>query len=135
MHAGTYDVQDVAVKNGNLTVVFLNGSIAAGAFIVIMATDNTTTDFTFEYLPIEKSPLSNMAEVTLPKTDYKSSSLILSIYDVESSGLLKESLSLMPVNTLQLNASSLITINKNTDGELEQFIILKYNYYFESNYR
>ena len=126
MHAGTYDVQDVTVENGNLTVVFLNGSTAAGAFIVVMVTDNTTSDFIFEYLPIGKSPLSNniMAKIILPKTNYKLSSSILSIYDIESSGLLKESLSLMPVNTLQLNASSLITTNNNTDGELKNILKL-----------
>ena len=109
------------IHNGNLTVVFLNGSTAKGAFIVLAIADDRALNFTFEYLPIEKSPLSNTAEVTLSyNTDHDSSSLI-SVYDIESNGLLKDSLSLMPAETLPwpLTTSSLIMADNSDDGELK----------------
>ena len=101
INADTHDVQDATIQNGNLTIDFLNGSTAAGAFVVFRVVDVRTFNCTFKYLTIEKSPLSNTAEVALPyKNDYQSSSLTLSVYDIESTGLLKESSSLMSAKSL-----------------------------------
>ena len=104
----------MTIQNGNLTVVFLNGSTVAGAFVVLTVADVRTFNFTFEYLTIENSPLSNTAEVTLPYNNInESSSLIHSVYEIESTGLLKESSSLMPVKTLPWSQ----TMTDNNNGE------------------
>ena len=121
-NADTYDIQDVTIHNGSITIVFLNGSTAKGAFIVLTITDNRTLKSTFEYLPIEKSPSSNTAEWILPyNANYASSSLILSVYDIESTGVLKDNLSLMPVKTLPWPLTSLIVTDSSdhADGELK----------------
>lgn len=114
------------IHNGNLTIIFLNGSSAKGAFIVLEIIDNRTLNpLNFEYLPIGKSPSSNTVEVSLSNNgmiDHDSSSLMVSVYDIESNGLLKDSLPLMPAETLPwpraLNASSLIVEDNSNDGEL-----------------
>ena len=112
----------MTIHNGSITIVFLNGSTAKGAFIVLTITDNRTLKSTFEYLPIEKSPSSNTAEWILPyNANYASSSLILSVYDIESTGVLKDNLSLMPVKTLPWPLTSLIVTDSSdhADGELK----------------
>ena len=136
LYVGTHDVQDLTVHNDILTVTFLNASTAKGAFIILAISETMAPNFTFEYVPVKKSPSSNIISIeiatllrTIAGSVTNSSLLIILVYDIENTGLLKDSMHLMPVKILMLNASTLLTDNSNHNGE---FSIKNYVFYMHT---
>ena len=131
LHADTYDVQNVSSHNGNLTIVFLNGSAAQGAFIVLAIAENKLPNSSFEYVyaSAEKPPADNTLIVAISRLSRtniakSNSSLILSVYDIESTGLLKSSRSLIPVTTLIIQNTSTLTSSDSNYGEFMKYSVL-----------